>query len=68
MKHTGTMPWDKIFDDIDEEYRHIFKYPIQWGHKALIAERTVLFSDGSEETDIVKNVDGIDMYHKPKSE
>lgn len=68
MSHTGTMPWDKAFDDMDEEYSHIFKKPIRWGYKILKAERIVLFSDGSEETDIVENIDAIDLYRSPRKE
>jgi len=64
MSHTGTMPWDRESDEMDEEYRHIFKKPIRWGYRAIIAERTILFSDGSEETDIVEDVD--DFFSMPQ--
>ncbi len=67
MSHTETMPWDKMFDDMDEEYRHFFKKPVRWGYKILKAERTVLFSDGSEEMDIVRNIEAIDMYYPPRA-
>ena len=67
MSHTEIMPWDKEFDKLDEEYKHIFKRPIRWGYKILKAIKTTLFSDGSEETEIVENISIKDMFFGGKS-
>ena len=63
MSHTNTMPWDKGFDEIDEEYRHIFKKPIRWEYEVLKAIKTTFFSNGSEETEVVENISMKEMFY-----
>lgn len=66
MEHTDTMPWDREFDEIDEEYKHIFKEPIRWGYKILKAIKMTDFSDGSSEEEVVENISMEEMFYGKK--